>query len=360
MNFENNDLEVKNINMEKTTILIPKKLKYYILGFLFLLFFVYVLFSKRNIIIINKNKIKELIDISKMYLNNENETVKQNFLSNFNFHSHHIYDKLKILRLFTNNNYKKYKGVEKCLLYEPDKQLCIYHLISPKKVIGKERILIGYKKDGSYVLLNDFKDIRIAYSLGIYYNIQFDQALADRGIDVYMYDHTIKKLPYNNPKFHWEKLGITGKYKENAQLKTLEHLIEKNGHTSEKNMILKIDIENNEWDSLKDVQENVLKQFKYIVIEYHFCETNKVELYYNIIKKFHKSHQVFYLRCNGRDIIAEFGNNKICKFLEASYVIREGNTFDKDDSIYPIFEFDFHGPYQNERSEFNLNILKLF
>ncbi len=153
---------------------------------------------------------------------------------------------------------------------------------------------------------------------------------------------------------------MTGKYKEKAQLKTLEHLMEKNGHTSEKNMILKIDITYNEWDSLKDVQENVLKQFKYILIEYHFNNTNKVELYYNIIKKLHKNHQVFYLRCNDRENIVEFGNNKICKYLEASYVIREGNTFDEDDSIYPIFEFDFTGPKPNAGSEFNLNILKLF
>ena len=219
--------------------------------------------------------------------------------------------------------------------------------------------LIGEKRDGCYVLLNDFKDIRIAYSFGISNMIHFDQGLADRGIDVYMYDHTINKLPYNNPKFHWEKIGICGKNKENAQLKTLEHIMEKNGHTSEKNMILKIDIENNEWDSLKDIQENVLKQFKYIIIEYHF-ESNKIELYYNIIKKLHKNHQVFYLRCHFRYIIADFGNNTICKYLEASYVIREGNIFDKDDSIYPIFEFDFQGPDPKPKSEFNLNILKLF
>ncbi len=45
---------------------------------------------------------------------------------------------------------------------------------------------------------------------------------------------------------------------------------------------------------------------------------------------------------------------------EASYVIREGNIFDKDHSTYPIFEFDFRGPEPKPKSEFNLNILKLF
>ena len=189
--------------------------------------------------------------------------------------------------------------------------------------------------------------------------IQFDQGLADRGIDVYMYDHTIKGLPYNNAKFHWEKIGICGRNGESDQLKTLEHLLEKNGYTSEKNMILKMDIESAEWESLKDVSEDVLKQFKYIIIEYHFL-SDKVELYYNIIRKIYKNHQAFYLRCHGRNEVAEFGNNMICRYLEISYVIREGNHFDKDDSIYPNYKFDFHGPNPNPSFEINLNILKLF
>ena len=225
--------------------------------------------------------------------------------------------------------------------------------------LGKERILIGEKKDGCYVLLNDFKNIKIAYSFGIFDKIQFDKSLADRGIDVYMYDHTIDNLPYNNDKFHWEKIGIAGKENTNEQLKTLEELIKNNGHSSEKNMILKMDVENWEWESLKDVSENILKQFKYILIEFHF-RNDYLELYYNVIKKLNKNHQVFYLRCYNRHKIKLFGNNRICTALEVSYVIREGNVFYKDDSIYPISEFDFNETNQTEEIDINLNILKLF
>lgn len=74
--------------------------------------------------------------------------------------------------------------------------------------------------------------------------------MADRGIDVYMYDHTINSLPYNNTKFHWKKIGITGKNKNNKMLKSLENLIIENGHSSEENMILKMDVEGAEWESI--------------------------------------------------------------------------------------------------------------
>ena len=42
---------------------------------------------------------------------------------------------------------------------------------------------------------------------------------------IYMYDHIINSLPYNNPKFHWKKIGICGKKRYYKNLKDLETLI---------------------------------------------------------------------------------------------------------------------------------------
>ena len=149
------------------------------------------------------------------------------------------FDKLNFLKIITNNNPLIYKGYENCLENDPDIQRCIYHLIIPKKVVSKNRILIGEKEDGCYVILDDFENIKIAYSFGIADRIQFDHELAKRGIDVYMYDHTINSLPYDHPKFHWYKIGLAGKNNSDPQLKTLEQIILENGHSSEFNMIFK-------------------------------------------------------------------------------------------------------------------------
>jgi len=275
---------------------------------------------------------------------------------------YNVSDKIMLLRIITNNKKQNYQGIENCLLKDSDSQHCIYHLIAPKHVIGKERILIGEKKDGCYVLLNDFENIKIAYSFGVGPFIQFDRVLAEKGIDVYMYDHTINSLPYNHAKFHWKKIGITGKNKSNNFLKSLEELIIENGHSSEDNMILKMDIEYNEWESLIDVSEKMLSQFKYILLELHFNdekESNNTLLYYNVLKNIYKTHQCFYIRCADRYNIANFGNNRICKFLEISYIIRKDYKFAKDLTIYPIKEFDFADIRPNIE-EMNINILKFF
>ena len=271
-------------------------------------------------------------------------------------------DKLKLLKLYTNNNELRYKGLENCLTMDPDSQECIYHLILPKNVVGKKRILLGNKNegDGIYVILDDFKDVKIAYSFGIARNIQFDKALADRGIDVFMYDHTISKLPYNNSRFHWFKIGICGK-KPHQNLKDLDTLIQENKHTSEKDMILKLDVERWEWPAINDLNEKTLNQFKYILIEYHFSDFRESKMYYNVIKKISKTHQPFYARCNGdRSKIIKFGNNRICWILEVSYIIRQNNIFTFDDTIYPIDEFEYIKQKINGKLEMNLNILKLF
>ena len=157
----------------------------------------------------------------------------------------------------TNNNILLYKDEETCLLDDRESNQCIYKYICPKKVIGKNRILLGEKRDGSYVLLDDFENIKIAYSFGIGGEIEFDDELAKRNIDVFMYDHTIKSLPHENPRFHWKKIGLAGESQKKEDLKTLKELITENGHSLEKNMILKMDIEDYEWDALYSVSDDI-------------------------------------------------------------------------------------------------------
>ena len=297
----------------------------------------------------NKNDLKNILEIIQNLKNERQNTT--------------ISDKIKLLKEITNNNELEYKGLKNCLENDPDSQYCIYHLISPKEVFGKKRILLGKKGDGCYVLLDDFQNIKIAYSFGIGRRIQFDTELANRDIDVYMYDHTINSLPYQNPKFHWKKIGIAGKKTKNEQMKTLEELILENGHSLEKNMILKMDIEYWEWESIIDLKEDTLNKFKYIAIEYHFKDEkkyNKTQLYYEVIKKISKTHQAFYVRCNGdKSRKVNFGNNRICHIMEVSYIIKKDNIFLKDESIYPIYEFDYISPKEG-KLDMNLNVLKLF
>ena len=148
-----------------------------------------------------------------------NKSSENTFILN-QYNKKDLSEKIKFLKQMTNNDVNEYKGIKNCLEGDPDRLHCIYHLLNTKEVFGKKRILLGHKSDGCYVLLDDLKNIKIAYSFGIGRRIQFDLELAKRGIDVYMYDHTIKSLPFTNEKFHWKKIGIAGKKTNNIKMKT--------------------------------------------------------------------------------------------------------------------------------------------
>ena len=72
----------------------------------------------------------------------------------------------------------------------------IINLLSPMDVEGVGYVRVGGDNDGGYVMLDDFKrKIEAAYSFGIGSDVSWDEAMACRGIDVFMYDHTIEELP---------------------------------------------------------------------------------------------------------------------------------------------------------------------
>ena len=140
-------------------------------------------------------------------------------------------------------------------------------------------------------------------------------------------------------------------------MKTLNELLIENGHLNENNMILKMDAEYYEWEALSDISENTLKQFKYILMEFHFRYDDQMPLYYKILKKLSNTHQIIYMHCNRCGIIKYF-KNIICSSIEISYIIKDNNQFTKDESIYPIPELETRNC--GKLSKLDLNLFKLF
>ena len=202
------------------------------------------------------------------------------------------------------------------------REINLYKMLCPKEVIKKKKILVGNFGDGGYVLFDDLKDIKIAYSFGIRNEFSFDKELASKGIDVYMYDHTINNIQSNDAKLHWKKIGLGSENTKKQNLKSLKELLIDNHHTNEKNMILKIDIEHNEWEPLKEMSAKILNQFKYIILELHFYKYEEYQLYFDVLKKLTNSHQVFHIHCCNCGGLFIIGNNPICRALEISFILK--------------------------------------
>ncbi len=233
-------------------------------------------------------------------------------------------------------------SVKESIIYKKTNEL--KSLLSPKKVLGFELIRVGKKNDGGYVMLNNnfFKSSSIAYSFGISDDTSWDQAIANLGKDIYMYDHTIDKLPTYNPKFNFFKIGLTGSL-VSPNLKTIEELLIINNHQDETNLLMKMDIEDCEWDVFNTVSSDILNQFSQIVLEFHnlspFLDNAKYKIVVDVLKKINLTHQSVHIHANTELPVPHIMLDIVLpELLEVTFVRKKDivNNLQENDQIYPL------------------------
>ena len=204
----------------------------------------------------------------------------------------------------------------------------LLHISKPE---GFELVRVGKGHDGAYVMLDDFHAGNAAYSFGIGNNVLWDDDIASRGYDVFMYDHTIDGLPEENPRFHWSKLGIADGHTQDDRLKTLDELIKINHHENKRNMILKMDVEGAEWGFLEQVSSETLSQFGQMTFEFHNIINNEnPERVLSAFRKINQTHQLIHIHaCNNGGYIS-FGHKKFCALFECTYVLRSQYRFSEN------------------------------
>ncbi len=195
----------------------------------------------------------------------------------------------------------------------------------------------GNLYDGGYMMYDQFKDSKIAYSFGISDDVSWDKDMAERGFDVYMYDHTIDGLPEKHEKFHWHKIGLSDTYdNRRPELRTLPQLLEDNGHLQQGHMILKIDIEGAEWSVLANISGEYLARFDQIVMEFH--DMNKIE-HYEIMEKallnLNQQHQLVHVHGNNNWGYTMLSGMVMPDFIECTYVKKDLCEFVPHGGILP-------------------------
>lgn len=196
-------------------------------------------------------------------------------------------------------------------------------LLQVKDVRGRDYIRVGSNGDGGYVMVDNFSNINHVYSIGIGAEVSFDKYFADRGADVYMYDHTIEAIPVSNNKMHWKKVGICGEGKSAYNLYTLPEMVEENGHTDNSDMILKMDVEGWEWDVFSTLNDEALKGFDQIVMELHgLLDLNYRDKILAGLNCLNATHQLVHVHANNAGQALDFGGWVLPDLLEVTYVNR--------------------------------------
>lgn len=217
-------------------------------------------------------------------------------------------------------------------------------------VCNKSYVRIGKEHDGGYVMLDDFTLGSCAYSFGINNDVSWDNEMAERGYDIYMYDHTIDSLPYERKEFHFYKQGISGGEESSPHFATLEYMIKMNGHKNMTNMIMKMDVEGYEWEIFKQIGRETLLQFEQIVVEFHdIFDYKRMDEILFVLHRLNQTHQVVHVHGNNYSNVLWCDKTPYPDTLEVTYALRGKYEFQGGSDVYLPISADMPNcPYFQE------------
>lgn len=161
---------------------------------------------------------------------------------------------------------------------------------------GHDLVRYGEKNDGGYLVPDILSEVKYLFSAGVGTTIKFEDEINKKyNIKTFFIDYSVD-LDLNKYNFTKKKINFFN----DSENKTLENWINnclsKETEAVNNNLMLKIDIESFEVESFLTISEDLLKEFKIIVCEFHDFGGLKSDLglkIYEII--FEKLLKYFYI-----------------------------------------------------------------
>ena len=132
---------------------------------------------------------------------------------------------------------------------------------------GYELIRVGGQGDGGYLIPDDLDGIEYCFSPGVSKISEFENELANFKIRSFMADYAVEKPAITRPEFTFDKKFL-GSFNHD-QFFTLQSWKDTYLGDYKSDMILQMDIEGAEYEVLLSTPEDLLDQFRVIVIEFH-------------------------------------------------------------------------------------------
>lgn len=182
----------------------------------------------------------------------------------------------------------------------------------------------GGEKDGGYLVPDDFQGITACFSPGVNDVSEFERACAERGMVVFLADASV-----DGPADHHERFHFTKKYVgavNDATFMTLDAWVNASA-PGDSDLMLQIDIEGFEYETLFAASEALMRRFRIIVMELHdldclwsrpFCQVAG-----RALKKVLSTHQCIHLHPNNTAGITRIGGLEIPTVMEATFVRRD-------------------------------------
>ena len=203
----------------------------------------------------------------------------------------------------------------------PSEVLELIRKLRPQKC-DKELIRIGGMRDGGYLIPDDLDGIEYCFSPGVGPSSEFENQLADRGIKSFLADYSVDRPAILRPEITFDKkyLGSTN----SDQFLTLSSWKNKYLKNYEADLILQMDIEGAEYQVILNAPDELLSQFRILVIEFHhlqrlfdpFC----LQLFSSCFEKLLASFCVVHIHPNNGWGSVKVDDIEVPRFMEFTFL----------------------------------------
>ncbi len=165
---------------------------------------------------------------------------------------------------------------------------------------GVPLVRVGPDGDGGYLVPDDLEGIKYAFSPGVSDESGFEADLASRGMQVFLADASVDGPAENNDSFTFEKKFV-GSFTDDDFV-TLDAW--KNCHIPDYpgDLLLQMDIEGFEYETLMAASAQLMRQFRIMVIEIHSLEQLLSKPWFDFVSRFFakllSTHSVVHIHPN--------------------------------------------------------------
>ena len=165
---------------------------------------------------------------------------------------------------------------------------------------GRDLIRLGPDGDGGYLIPDDLDGIDYAFSPGVSTESGFEADLVTRGMQVHLADFSVDQPAQQNPGFEFRKKYV-GSFPSETTM-TMDEWKQQTIPGFDGDLLLQMDIEAAEFETLFSLSPQLMAQFRIMVIEFHHLHQLWNKPWYHLVSRvFEKlltTHSVVHIHPN--------------------------------------------------------------
>lgn len=206
----------------------------------------------------------------------------------------------------------------------------------------KQLIRFGPDTDGGYLIPDDIEGIEACFSPGVSKVSGFELECANRGIKVFLADASVEKLPEEHPDFVFDKkfIGAVG----SGNFITIDEWVNNSVSSQNTDLILQMDIEGFEYETILSMSNTLLQRFRIIVIEFHAMHLLWSKTYFDVVsrsfEKLLQNHSIVHIHPNNLGTVVNRNGVELPEMLEISF-LRNDRIIQKHPAVTFPHKLDF-------------------